>query len=325
MSPSDPTPSPADPVAHPTVDELADLDAGVLDEVSAGSARAHLSAGCARCAQVFTALSAVRIDLAALPPAHIPADVAARLDAAMAEAAAAAPGTKTELETARDARGARRPRVGQRGERQPAWLGRAAAAVLVLAVGGTAVSLLAPESGPGAGSTPDSAQSAASALSAPTVTPAPLERTAAAPLDTALPPNVALTPAVTESGRDYDAGALAAAAPELAAAAAPTDASFEAGSGPSRPAGAPLESVRESDVLGPLRDPRRLAACLAALGGGSPGQPVAVDYAAYQGVPALIVVLPDLPDTGQLSVSVVGPGCRADAADLRYVASVPRR
>ncbi|HSK53955.1 MAG TPA: hypothetical protein VK908_01750 [Jiangellales bacterium] len=73
---------------HPGTSELADLDAGLLDRDRANGVREHLAA-CAACAQESAAFLAVRSALAAEPdPGPVPPDVAARLDEALAVAAA---------------------------------------------------------------------------------------------------------------------------------------------------------------------------------------------------------------------------------------------
>lgn len=316
MSPPRQTPSPGDRVDHPSFDELADLDAGGLDEASTATVEAHLASGCRRCTEVLTGLSAVRADLADLPPERIPADVAARLDDALAAAAASAPSATVSPLVA-----ARAPRLGNR---RPTWLGRAAAAVLVLVAGGTAVGVLGPGSGTGGG--PDSDRPAATVAA-----PEALEQ---------VDPAAFIT--VTDSGRDYDAEQLAAAAPQLAGTLTATRETASAGPMPPGPAndgpvppgqgGASAPLAREGDglsavpdPLSQLREPQRLADCLDTLGGASPAAPVALDYAAYQGVPALVVVRPDPSNADRLSVSVVGPACQAGAGDLRYVTTVPRR
>jgi hypothetical protein len=74
--------------AHPSTDDLADLDAGLLDRGRASGVREHLGV-CAACAEESAAFLAVRSALAAEPdPGPVPHDVAERLDAALAVAAA---------------------------------------------------------------------------------------------------------------------------------------------------------------------------------------------------------------------------------------------
>jgi hypothetical protein len=74
--------------AHPSTDDLADLDAGLLDRGRASGVREHLAV-CAACAEESAAVLAVRSALATEPdPGPVPHDVAERLDAALAVAAA---------------------------------------------------------------------------------------------------------------------------------------------------------------------------------------------------------------------------------------------
>jgi len=65
---------------------IAHLDAGVLDAVQAGTAEAHLGT-CPACSQVRADLAELPALLASVPAPAIPAEVAARLDAALERAA----------------------------------------------------------------------------------------------------------------------------------------------------------------------------------------------------------------------------------------------
>ena len=63
-------------------------------------------------------------------------------------------------------------------------------------------------------------------------------------------------------------------------------------------------------------------------GGGLPAEgpeqlPLAVDYASYDGQPALAVVLPD-PEPTTVSVFVVGPGCSAQDDRTLFFFRAPR-
>ena len=78
------------------------------------------------------------------------------------------------------------------------------------------------------------------------------------------------------------------------------------------------------DPLARLRTTAGLAACLSALT--PPGQvalPEAIDYATFEGSPALVVVLPGV-KTERVDVFVVGPGCAAADAGLLYFGSFDR-
>ncbi|MFI6848691.1 hypothetical protein OG535_19785 [Kitasatospora sp. NBC_00085] len=88
------SPDPGDPVEphaagpHPSVDELADLAEGLVESADEAAAlRSHL-AGCADCRETAEALTQVQALLGSAEPPAMPSDVAARLDAALAAAAA---------------------------------------------------------------------------------------------------------------------------------------------------------------------------------------------------------------------------------------------
>ncbi|MFD0274962.1 hypothetical protein ACFVHB_13825 [Kitasatospora sp. NPDC127111] len=84
------------PGAHPSVDELADLAEGLVEPAAAAEAlHAHL-AGCAECRETAEALTEVQALLGAVEPPAMPEDVAARLDAALAAAAAEPPPVPAE-------------------------------------------------------------------------------------------------------------------------------------------------------------------------------------------------------------------------------------
>ncbi|MET8545895.1 hypothetical protein ABZW03_35465 [Kitasatospora sp. NPDC004799] len=77
---------------HPPVERLADLAEGLIDSPdAAGALHRHLD-GCAECRETVDALAEVRALLGDVEAPPMPADVAARLDAALAEAAADAAG-----------------------------------------------------------------------------------------------------------------------------------------------------------------------------------------------------------------------------------------
>lgn len=70
---------------HLDLDAIADLEEGLTDPADAGRQRAHLD-GCAACGDTRARLAATRASLAGLPAEPMPADVAARLDTALAAA-----------------------------------------------------------------------------------------------------------------------------------------------------------------------------------------------------------------------------------------------
>lgn len=95
----------------------------------------------------------------------------------------------------------------------------------------------------------------------------------------------------SSTGTDYAGGGLAAALPALLRAPARA----------ASPAPGPLAGLHTA---------AQLRSCLSAvLPPGGAAQPLALDYAAYAGQPALVVVLP-ASTAGKVDVFVVGAGCR---------------
>ena len=301
------TPTPDPPagvdVAHLDLDGLADHLAGEVD------ARAHLSTcgGCtARLAELDTAGHPVLDTLHALPLPAIPDDVADRIGARLAAEpplateptqaaeppqAAARPGPahadgpcdagRPEVPPAREATVV--PLAGRR--RRQTWLPAVAAGVVLVAGGLLGYNLVA-----GAGSGDRQAATAS--------------RDPAGAAPTAQPPEV---PTV-RSGLDYaDGTAVQAALPRVLG-----------GTAAAARSGSQAESAAGADPLAPLRDPATLADCLrAVLTPGEPAErPLALDYAAYAGAPALAVVLGD-PDPARVAVYLVGPRCSRADADVR--------
>ncbi|WP_330174828.1 zf-HC2 domain-containing protein [Streptomyces sp. NBC_01498] len=82
---------------HPDVSELSDLTEGLLSPERSTEVRGHLD-GCPSCAEVYASLEEIRELLGSLPGApRMPADVAARIDAALA--AETLPSTSTPAST----------------------------------------------------------------------------------------------------------------------------------------------------------------------------------------------------------------------------------
>ena len=175
------------------------------------------------------------------------------------------------------------------GRRRPAWLTGAAAAAALVGVVGGGIALL-PHGGTSSGSSSTS--------------------TAAAPS--------AAGPAVRRlaSGTDYRkvGPSFATALPLLLDVATRGTA-----------ATAPFAlKAAAGDPLARLRGDGALVGCLASLTTPEdPGVPLAVDYASYEGQPALVVVLPAA-KPATVDVYVVGPACTQADADLRYFVRLPR-
>jgi hypothetical protein len=168
----------------------------------------------------------------------------------------------------------------------------------------------------------------------------------------------AAAPALRATGTDYrrDPAALAAALPALLAddAAVRRDGALDGAAVPDRsvalgasaladdagtgsraatgdtsaasgaPPRAPAAGAAVAEPLARLRDPAQLDRCLSALPLSGPVRtPLAVDFAALEGHPAVLLVLPgDRPETVELVA--VGPACGADGPDELYRAELPR-
>lgn len=296
---------------HLGLDALADLLAGEGSE--ADVAHVGRCAGCAaRLAELDEAQLPVATALAALPAPPLPDGLAARLSAAL-EAAGPLPASEPldgplrptavpppdedeEFDRAASGQPASRtvtPLQGSRrrpdGRSRRTWLPAAAVAVLALTAGGLALTALA------GGDDSETASTAGGG---------------AGDVTAAQPESAAEEVVVNESGRDYAAGpqvfdellpdVLAGRARAADEPAGEQERDLSADSGLATAGGGDLER---------LRDPAALEACLSALvpEDGSV-QPLAVDYAAYAGQPALVVVLPTQ-DPASLDVFVVGAGC----------------
>ena len=251
----------------------------------------------------------VRDLLAALPPVPVPADLAARLDAALrAEAEAEAEvddgvGTPLALdETTVSAGTTVVPLDSRRAAKVPrsTRILQVAAVGLLVVAGGIGVVKLA-NHGNGAQATSAGAVPAASG---------------------------AVEPVLTHSGHTYTDETLVADVRSLAAEHTPAEAS-RTGSLTSTPAApgtttpqpsvgkTPLsDSTGATPVFGAARGGGALVACLAAVEEGltEPVTPLAMDQGSYRGQAALIVVLPGSQDPKtSYDVFVVGLSCGVDA------------
>ncbi|MFF1447625.1 anti-sigma factor family protein [Streptomyces sp. NPDC058274] len=91
--------STTDTAGHPEVTEISDLTEGLLPPSRTADVRRHLD-GCPLCADVYASLEEIRGLLGTLPgPSRMPADVAGRIDAALA-AEALLSATTTDLQDA---------------------------------------------------------------------------------------------------------------------------------------------------------------------------------------------------------------------------------
>lgn len=255
---------PLPPAAHPDLDTLADLHADALDGATAERVRAHASS-CPQCGPVLAALDGVRDELHALPAPPMPAAVAARLDATLADLRrtdlptsrhpAATPVGPSPEEAARRESGRRLDELEAARDRHRRRLSRSlgavAAAVAVVAAGASVTAVVRSSTG-----SDDSAASGGAAAD-----------TAALPAPASISPNASI------SIPSYDQNTLRAALPSIAQVSA---VAIITGEGDTGPAGA-------------MADPGRRTACAGTIGGGR-GELEAVLRIRYQGSPAYVFV-----------------------------------
>lgn len=280
------------------LDRLADYAAGLLDGTPEAAAVAHLIATDPGWATAYTELDRadrrVRAELVALRDADepMPAEVVTRLRvaldaAAVGEAGSSGGRTVVSLDAARRRRRRR-------------WAGVAAVAAGVAAFGVFALPQLSNQM--------DGETNLSTGGADPAHAP---ER------DDASSPTSG--PLVQASGTDYRRETLRPLAAEPAAAAgdplAPAD-RIQADGGVTKS----LDGV--PDALRPLIDPAARGACLAAVVASYGGRPAIVDYARFEGVPALVIQLVGTGSRGD-RVVVVGAGCGTSGAgaDLRYTST----
>ncbi|MDQ1709940.1 MAG: hypothetical protein QOG49_1325 [Frankiaceae bacterium] len=319
---------------HPEIDELASYVAGDIDVARLGALRAHV-AGCSDCADDVRALEAVDAELAALTTPAMPADVAARLDAAIGQAGV--PVGTTVL-------------PATRGRRRSGWASGAAAAAVVVGL------LAAVTIGSIAGNHSSKKNSATSAVPARTSSvqvisgavyesntdytsanvaaqvKAVLQRAPVTTLGAAGAAAAGSEPAAASSAAPSAAAAssASASAPSVpfaaaltgssAASAASVDTKAAASTAGSQAPPAPTaaattaadsaSSAPPPDLTALRNDPARLAQCVQSITGDEtpPRTPLAYDFAAYEGKPALAIILPGLqPD--HLDIWFVAGNC----------------
>ncbi|MFI2607970.1 hypothetical protein [Kitasatospora sp. NPDC018619] len=272
-------PVPADD--HPPVERLADLAEGLVDAPQDVAALERHLDGCAECRETVDALAEVRTLLGDVAAAPMPADVAARLDAALARAAAdrsaveaAGPAPVPPSSAAPD-RPADRP-AGRSGAATGPGRSRPRRRRLALLLG-TAAALAALGLGGALLLHPDDRSDAVAA------------RAGSAPSATA-DSHGARAPHTTGAGTDYREDELAAQVQRLLARS--EDAPGLRATGPATTQGAlPADGAR------PEPDPSSPGApdCPAP----APGAPLATDRGVYRGAPVDVLVypLPGRPDS----------------------------
>lgn len=279
-----------DPAAgHLELDALAELEEGLVDPETAAVARAHVEM-CTGCRARLSRLRTTRALLSALPPEPMPADVAARVDAAVRNSSESATPSVLPLNRRRRLWGS------------PAVAGGAAAAAVVVLV---------------------------AALVAGNVIHRGRNSTTSSPAAGGAGTNSSLSKAAPtktwSTGRDYTAATIATLVPTLVTGV-PSAGTLSSPSSVQTPvAPAPVATSRTpSYSQDELRaSTQALAACGEILAGGVSTTPVAVDFARFDGKPAVIFVLPAIGHTTELDVWVVRSACSPASLDL-YFQRIPR-
>ncbi|MBV9096477.1 MAG: hypothetical protein JO079_00340 [Frankiaceae bacterium] len=266
---------------HLSLDELAELEEGIA--ANADALRRHVD-GCSLCRERAGQLNASRALLSTLPADPMPADVAARIDAALAAEPAPPPALGGTIV----------PLHGRRAWMRGPNVAAAAAGVAVLALG---AALVVGHAG--------SKSNGAAKHANPTGAAGP--NVAAAPRPTGLKQFQTGHDYTATTYRRYVTGLLLNNPPPF-----PTPHPL-AGAAPSASPSQPTSFTRDD-----LRDPANVYAC-AALLDSRPVTPIAIDYSTYDARPAAILVLPRLSNpTGELDVWVIRTTCGAGMTDFKF-------
>lgn len=283
---------------HVPVENLAAYAAGDLDATAALEVEAHVLL-CERCRADADAVNRATAALASLEPLTMPADVAARVDAAVAAA-----------DTPTGPVGDVLPIVPKR--RRPTWAGVAAVAAGFALVGAITVPFVTGAGDRGSGGT---AAMDSREMSGPRRLQSGLNYTHGEIGPTLLRAlggqrdeagqRLALRQVNPKTGVGEEAGAPAASLTPGAA----------------RDSGA-LYSAGDQSLVPFSSNPARLDACVQALGDGLPAvgrTPLVVDFGLFDGKPALVVVFPTVRAgevrTDRIDVFVVGPRCGITPGD----------
>lgn len=272
-------------MSHLDLDRLADLEEDLLTPEAAGEAEAHLR-DCADCRGLQAQLHGTRSLLSALPPVEMPAAVVARVDAALS----ALPTTTIVPLSSK--------RRGWRAHPTAAGLGAAAAVaalVAALVIGKTTSNSPSTDAAGGAG---------AAAGAGTTRTTVALPTTSVS--------------GTRYTARNLDRAVTALLQPATALAAAP-----QAGTSPTPQPSSEKAAPSPNPALSRLfTSPAALQACVQGIEGGPAVQPLAIDFATYQGAPAVLIVLPGL-EQGKVDAWFVGANCAASDPNLLRYRSLP--
>ncbi|MEU0369366.1 zf-HC2 domain-containing protein [Streptomyces sp. NPDC006283] len=281
----------ADTTQHPDVSEISDLTEGILPPSRTAEVRRHLD-GCPLCSDVHTSLEEIRGLLGTLPgPPRMPADIAGRIDAALAAEAlldATAPDEAAHVsrETARPqaaeteappARPAGHPRATTGpGRSRPARRRRAAVLGAVFGAAAVGVSVMFLQSLPGSDSDSSTAKKDASVN------------------------------ATAGEGAEFSGTALDSRVHSLLAA------------GPTQEAEPRIERAPSADgptTLSPKNSPSAAVPPCIQKGTGRTDGPLAVEKGTYDGVSAYLVLMAHAKDSTRVQAYVVDAACVNNAVD----------
>jgi hypothetical protein len=296
---------------HVPVEDLAAYAARDLDATAAVAVEAHLVL-CADCRADVDAVTRATAALAAVEPVAMPPEVAASVDAALAAESRRAPAGDV---------------LPMRRRRRPSFAGIAAVAAGVALVGAVAVPLVRSGGTGGAPARTNALQERQTAADTRRLASG-LDYTHTTVADTlgqALGGRAADDTTAFSSGKSRATHDTAAGAGDGAEGGA-------GGSEMAPGAPAPLNLTVPGRLADVQADPARLAACIAELATGQPPEarvPVVVDFARYEGKPAIVVALPTIRrgavTTETLDVFIAGPGCGTVAGgDVLDFVRIPR-
>jgi hypothetical protein len=277
---------------HSSLDELADLDEGLLQPSRADEVRAHL-AGCAACRDRHQALRDVHDELAVLPPETMPPGVVEKLDRALADAAA--PRSATIVPFAA---------VSQR--RRP-WPALAGVAAVVVLVGFVAAVVVGSRNG-GSSSGGSGTSAAGSAARAPG-------------------PSQGGHFTVTVTPKTYTHVTVPNAIPRLVGGELGPNAVPASPSGGGNQSAATSSAAGVPKALRPLYDsPTKLLSCAATVAPVKGSVPEAVVFGRYTSVagkktPSVFLVFGA--GSGRVNIDVVGPSCVGFDQSLDFFNNVP--
>jgi hypothetical protein len=312
--------------SHPELEALA----GLLDEPDGEADEPGLAghvADCPRCQADLRALRTVQETLRALPAVPMPEAVAARLESAVradvtGRTAEPAAGSVNMLSVTQRATGRRR---GLPVDWQLPHLSAAAGvAVLLIVALGTGIAVMVTRGGTFDNHTAASSAGRAEAGGARTVVtasgadyrPTTIRSQVAALVVHQVPGSTTRFSGLQSLAGQAAAGMAAApAAPSATQAVPGPSAAADGEFGPATSAPAKKALSANSAVApartaagGPLADPKALQACVRTLNGGTPIEPVLVDYARFDGRLATIIVLPSSQSPAKLVVWVEPDG-----------------